>query len=155
METAMSLQTIKQNQKEIFGMVFLLAQRWQNIGDQELKNSGVTTKQWFLLVTLHALFESPPNLNELAQAMGSSRQNVKQLASTLEKRGFLRIYQDEEDLRVQRFKLTKRNTQFWNERADQDESFISSLFEKVSVEDLSATNATIKTLLQITEKKLN
>ena len=141
-----------QDQKALFGMIFMLAQRWQYIGDRELKGSGVTTKQWFLLVTLHALFADPPSLNDLAMAMGSSRQNVKQLALNLEKRGFIEIYQDVDDKRVQRFKLTPKNQAFWDERAENDEQFINSLFENLSTNDLSVTHRTIRSLLDITEK---
>lgn len=149
----MANQTVKQDQKELFGLIFLLAQRWQHMGDMELKESGITTKQWFFLVTLHALFETPPNLNELTQAMGSSRQNVKQLALILEKKGFVEINQDSEDMRVQRFKLTPKNKAFWDERADKDEAFIRSLFGKTSAEDLRITNETIKSLLTITDEQ--
>ena len=147
----MTNQNTSQAQKELFGMIFMLAQRWQYIGDRELKDSGVTTKQWFLLVTLHALFESPPNLNDLALVMGSSRQNVKQLAINLEKRGFVEIYQDEADKRVQRFRLTAQNQSFWEARAQSDERFVGSLFGNLSTADIDVTHATLTELLKITE----
>ena len=150
----MSKNDVSQDQKELFGMIFMLAQRWQYIGDRELKDSGVTTKQWFLLVTLHALFDTPPNLNELALAMGSSRQNVKQLALNLEKQGFVEIYQDRADRRVQRFKLTAKNRRFWDARAESDERFMTSLFGQLSSVDVAATHRTVKTLLDITQSLL-
>lgn len=139
------------NRNQVFGMVFLLAQRWQNLGDQELKADGLTTKQWLLLVSLHALFESPPNLNELTEAMGSSRQNVKQLALQLEKRGFVKISVDPEDARVQRFSLTSLNQKFWDARQDQDAQFIGSLFDGVAPSDLGITFQTIQKLLNNTQ----
>lgn len=147
----MTDQNASQGKKELFGMIFMLAQRWQYIGDRELKDSGITTKQWFLLVTLHALFETPPNLNDLALAMGSSRQNVKQLAINLEKRGFVEIYQDEQDKRVQRFRLTAQNQSFWEARAQHDERFVASLFGKLSSDDIGTTHTTVTELLNITE----
>ncbi len=150
----MSTGTKEQDQKELFGMIFLLAHRWQYIGDQELKGSGVTTKQWFLLVTLHALFSNPPNLNELSLAMGSSRQNVKQLALNLEKRGFLEIYQDGDDKRVQRFKLSAKNQKFWDERAEKDERFLSSLFGDLPSPEIATTRSTVSSLLDFTDKML-
>jgi len=150
----MSTSPVSQDQKDLFGMIFMLAQRWQVIGDLELKNSGITTKQWFLLVTLHALFDSPPNLNDLALSMGSTRQNVKQLAINLEKRGFIEIYQDEHDRRVQRFKLTPKNQSFWDARQENDKRFMASLFEDLPSNDIATTRQTIMALLDITEGML-
>lgn len=138
------------NQNQVFGMVFLLAQRWQNLGDQALKDSDLTTKQWLLLVSLHALFETPPSLNELTEAMGSSRQNVKQLALQLEKRGFVEISVDPGDARVQRFSLTALNQQFWDARVERDKEFINDLFKGVSAADLDTTRRTIEKLLNST-----
>ncbi|MBC8376082.1 MAG: MarR family transcriptional regulator [FCB group bacterium] len=150
----MSTKEVGDEKKELFGMIFLLAQRWQYIGDRELKDSGVTTKQWFLLVSLHALFDTPPNLNDLALAMGSTRQNVKQLALNLERQGFLKIYQDKEDRRVQRFKLTPKNQAFWDKRAENDERFIASLFGELPSTAVTITRTTINSLLNLTDKFL-
>lgn len=147
--------SFEQDTKELFGMIFMLAQRWQYIGDRELEASGITTKQWFLLVTLDAVFTNPPNLNELAFAMGSSRQNVKQIALNLQKRGFLEIYQDQEDKRVQRFRLTPKNKVFWDERTDRDRQFVGSLFGKLPASEIRTTHRTIKALLGISEQNLN
>jgi len=142
------------HKKEIFGMIFLLAQRWQNLGDQELASIGVTTKQWLLLVTLHVFFKEPPTLNQLAEAMGSSRQNVKQLASNLEKSGFLEIFQDASDKRILRFRLTRKNADVWESRAERDEAYIESLFGDVSDQDIVTTRMTIEKLVGISAEKL-
>ncbi len=143
-----------EHKKEIFGMTFLLAQRWQNLGDQELASIGVTTKQWLLMVTLHMFFKEPPTLNQLTEAMGSSRQNVKQLATNLEKSGYLEIFQDTIDKRILRFRLTKKNAEVWEARAERDEAYIGSLFGDVSHEDLVTTLNTLKKLVSISAKKL-
>lgn len=143
-----------EHKKEIFGMMFLLAQRWQNLGDQELASIGVTTKQWLLLVTLHVFFKNPPTLNQLAEAMGSSRQNVKQLASNLQKSGFLEIFKDTGDKRILRFRLTQKNADVWGSRAEQDEAYINSLFEDVSQQDILITRTTIEKLVRISAEKL-
>ncbi len=138
-----------EHKKEIFGMIFLLAQRWQNLGDQELAEIGITTKQWFLLVTLNIFFKEPPTLNQLAEVMGSSRQNVKQLASNLQKSGFVEIFQDVTDKRTLRFRLTRKNVEVWEPRAKRDEEYISSLFGEVSLQDIITTRKTIEQLVAI------
>lgn len=150
----MNVDKSREQKKEIFGMIFLLAQRWQNLGDQELASIGVTTKQWLLLVTLHVFFKEPPTLSQLAEAMGSSRQNVKQLASNLQKAGFIEILPDAGDKRILRFRLTQKNADIWESRADQDEAYISSLFGDISHQDINITRATIEKLLGITGEQL-
>lgn len=132
--------------KQLFGMIFLLAQRWQVLGDRELADSGITTKQWLLLVTMQALFTNPPSMNELAQAMGTSRQNVKQLAINLKKKGLIEIFQDDGDKRILRFRLTELNQSFWEKRADRDEQYIESLFANIPDSDLVVTVKTIEEL---------
>lgn len=141
--------------RNVFGMVFVLAQRWQHLGDIELANEGITTKQWLLLVTISNLFDDPPNLNELTLAYGGSRQNVKQLALNLEKRGFLEIYQDTSDRRVLRFKVTEECDQFWNARKELDIQFIEGLFEDVAADGLMNTSSILSQLMQITDVKLS
>jgi len=150
----MSSETVKADRNQLFGMIFLLASRWQNLGDRELKDSGITTKQWLLLVSVQALFSSPPNLNELTQAMGSSRQNIKQLALQLQRQGLLDIFSDPSDRRVQRFRLTEKNRAFWDAREDRDEQFIASLFNDLSEGALAQTHQSIRVLLQQTEGQI-
>ncbi|WP_040951913.1 MarR family winged helix-turn-helix transcriptional regulator, partial [Gorillibacterium massiliense] len=81
-----------EHQKEIFGGLFVLANKLQAIGDREL--GEITTKQWFLMMMIEQWGEEPPTLSELAKEMGSSRQNLKQLALKLQEKGFLSIEKD-------------------------------------------------------------
>lgn len=64
----------------LFGALLAYGNRLQALGDGFYRE--VTTKQWFLLACLE-LFEAPPTLGELADAMGCSHQNTKQLALKL------------------------------------------------------------------------
>ena len=138
-----------QDRNSIFGMIFLLAQRWQTLGDRVLKEDGLTTKQWLLLVTLGSLKSETPSLNELTDAFGTSRQNVKQLALQLEKRGFLEITRDPTDARVLRFRITEANDLFWKGRTQQDIAFIESLYGDLDPKALKTTAKTINELMRI------
>lgn len=139
-----------ENQKQLFGMIFLLAQRWQVMGDRELADSGVTTKQWLLLVTMQAFFTEPPSMKALAEVMGTSRQNIKQIALNLQSKGLVAIYPDPVDKRILRFRLTARNREFWAERVDKDERYIESLFAQIPPTDLAVTCRTVEKLLALT-----
>lgn len=121
--------------KYIFGSLFLFANKLQVIGDQYLGREGITTKQWFLTVMLSQFRDNPPMLSEVAELMGSSRQNVKQLALKLEEKGFLTIEKDEQDARTLRLKLTEESKTFWEKRNKQDDQFIEDLFTGFSKEE--------------------
>jgi len=79
---------------------------------------------------------TPPTLSEVAELMGSSRQNVKQLALKLEERGFLTIGKDELDARALRLKLTEKSRAFWEKRKKQDDEYIEHLFRDFTSDEL-------------------
>ncbi len=123
--------------KFIFGSIFVLAQKWQYLGDRELHADKLTTKQWLLLATIESFFQDPPTLSQVTEAFGTSRQNVKQIALNLEKRGFLTIEPDENDKRVLRFTVTRKSRDFWKNRADRDVAHITRLFEGLTEEEIN------------------
>lgn len=123
-------------QKHIFGSLFILANRLQVVGDQYMSEDDMTMKQWLLTATISQFGDTPPTLSEVADIMGSSRQNVKQLAIKLEEKGFLRIEKDEQDARALRLKLTGKSYEFWEKREDKDRNFIMGLFESFSLQEI-------------------
>lgn len=127
---------ITDKQKYIFGSIFLLANRLQVLGDQYLGRDDITTKQWFLNAMIAQFGDTPPTLSEVAELMGSSRQNVKQLALKLEEKGFLEIRKDELDARALRLKLTEKSRLFWEKREKQDDEYIEDLFMGFSPEEI-------------------
>lgn len=138
-------------QKFIFGSIFLIANRLQALGDQYLAEGDMTMKQWLLTVMI-VQFHEPPTLSQVAELMGSSRQNVKQIALKLEKKGFLNIERDENDARVLRLKLTEKSNFFWNNREDRDEQFLLELFEDISEEETQAIHIGMEKLFKKIEK---
>lgn len=124
-------------QKYIFGSIFLASNRLQVLGDQYLGLEGMTTKQWFLTVMISQFGENPPTLSEVAELVGNSRQNVKQLALKLEEKGFLNICKDDRDARALRLKLTDKSREFWERRSTQDDEYIAALFKELSGEEIT------------------
>lgn len=59
----------------IFGAIFFLSNRIQNEGDKVF--SEITTKQWFLLISIIRSGVKSPTLTEVSKIIGYSRQNVK------------------------------------------------------------------------------
>ena len=140
-------------QKFIFGSIFLLANKLQVIGDQYLGRDGITTKQWFLTAMISQFQDNHPTLSEVAELMGSSRQNVKQLALKLEEKGFISMEKDDQDGRALRLKLTENFKTFWESRENEDDQFIKELFTDLSEEEIyimfSSFNKLLKNIEQI------
>lgn len=124
-------------QKFIFGSLFLLANKLQVIGDQYLGREDMTTKQWFLTAMISQFGDKAPTLSEVGELMGSSRQNVKQLALKLQEKGFINIEKDEKDSRALRLKLTEKSKIFWEGREEIDKQFVSNLFRGLNNEEIN------------------
>ena len=94
-----------------------------------------------------------PTVKELAEIMGSSHQNVKQILLKLEKKGFVQITTDEKDKRKQRIELTDYCREFCAKNDAMSAMAIGKMFEGISQEQLQAT---IQTIVQIADnlKKL-
>ena len=127
---------ITDRQKQIFGGIFLIANKLQVIGDQYLIKDDITMKQWLLTVVISQFQSKPPTLSEVSEIIGSSRQNVKQLALKLEEKEFLSMEKDEEDARALRLKLTEKCEVFWEKRKEQDSDFIKNLFSGLSEKEI-------------------
>ncbi len=113
---------------ELYGNIFLLGRRLEYIVDKELAKDNLTAKQFLMIAVIEKMFEEPPSIKEVADALGSTHQNIKQMANQLERRGFIEIERDENDRRVLRLKVTEKNREYWDSRATDHERFILEIF---------------------------
>ena len=139
------------NSYQIFGNIFFIAQKWQDIADRDIvARIGITTKQWMLLVILSKVFTNHlPTIGEAAKAYGTSRQNLKRVAFELQKKGFVIIANDPHDNRIQRIALTGKDKQYFEgeeNRKWQDE-FILKFFKGFNLDELKNFSDYTKKLL--------
>jgi len=120
----------------IFGSIFLLANKLQTMIDQEMSEFGITAKQWFLMVIIEEFFPEPPAVKKVAEFMGTSHQNVKQLALKLEKNGFLRLEKNKKDKRTVKLILTKKSALLGQSRSNENLRFFNELFSGMEQEEL-------------------
>lgn len=131
----MNKDDVLKKQKNIFGKLFLLSNRLQVVGDQIL-TGGMTIRQWLLTASIAQFGGICPMLSEVARLMGSSHQNVKQLALKLEEKGFLVIEKDEQDQRLIRLKLTEKSCTFWQKHQEEIREYLMELFEGFSIDEI-------------------
>jgi DNA-binding MarR family transcriptional regulator len=130
------LAEINQKVFDVFGSIFVLSQKLQYITDYELGKNDLTTKQFLVLAAVDTAFDHPPTLNEVATVLSTSHQNVKQLASQLEKKGFMELEKDSSDRRKLLMKTTEKNRVFWDSRSEEDIDFFAKLFGELSTDEV-------------------
>lgn len=139
----------------IFGMIFLLSTKLETMGNTFL--GELTTKQWFLMLTLTNFFETPPTLSQLAKQMGTSHQNTKQLALKLQEKGFLSIEKDDQDNRALRIVPTEKIEEYVKNRQEKDHKFIEDFFgvlTEAEIEDLDKILLKMLDNIECLEEKL-
>ena len=124
----------------LLGLLSAFENRFQAMADSAMKE--ISWKQFFAIICIN-LCKTPPTVKELAEIMGSSHQNVKQILLKLEKKGFVNVVLDERDKRKQRIELTEYCMEFCKKNNEVRSQIIMNMFEGVSQEQLQATIATI------------
>ena len=127
----------------VFGSLFVTANLLETLLDRAFADYGITSKQWLLLITIQSLFQEPPTVSQVAAAMGSSHQNVKQVALNLERRGFLRLEKSERDARTTRLIVTDACRAFAEGTQQAGEAFMKEAFSGVSEEDAHGARNTL------------
>lgn len=131
----------------LFGTIFILANRMDTLLQREFKKFDITTKQWFLSIIIDNLFDNPPTIKQAAKEMGSSHQNVKQVALKLEEKGLLTLERDTKDARATKLKLTEKSHEFGKLIREEGSIFHEKLFKDIDKDDLAIARKVIQTML--------
>ena len=127
----------------LLGLLSAFNNRFQAVADSTMKE--VSWKQFFSIICIN-LCKDKPTVKELAEILGSSHQNVKQILLKLEKKGFVAITVDENDKRKQRIELTDYCREFCAKNDEMTMGIMKKMFAGVSEEQLQVT---IQTIIQI------
>ena len=124
----------------LLGLLSAFDNRFQASADNFMKE--ITWKQFFAIICIK-LCKEAPTLNDLADVMGSSHQNVKQILLKLERKDFVSMTPDQKDRRKQRIVLTDRCREFCEKNDAPSQSIIGRIFEGIDEEQLRVTIETI------------
>jgi len=130
----------------VFGMLFVLGNRLQVIGDKFYDE--ITAKQWLILLVLDLFGEENPDMNGLSEAVGSSHQNVKQLVLKLEQKGYVELYPDDLDKRKCRVRMTDKYDEIRQKYRDKQIEFMKVLFDGIGPETIKHA---AKTMMKLEE----
>lgn len=139
----------------IYASMLILSNQIKAQMDKVLLPYDITSQQWMLSLIVLYGEESQRTIKQIAKQMGSSHQNVKQIALKLEKRGHIVLEKNPNDLRETLVSPTKELLPFWREVEPIGIAFMRQLFDDLKEEDLEVTNNTIQKMmenLQVIEK---
>lgn len=80
-----------------------------------------------------------PTANEMAEVMGCSRQSVKEILNSLEKKGFVQMIPDDYDKRKKRIMITKEADKLRDKYVTKEFDFIDGLYDGVSEDEIKET----------------
>jgi len=102
-----------------FRLLVVSGIRLRGLLDRALAPTGMTAQQGAMASWIEAQ-PAPPTISAVAAGLGTTHQNVKQIAVALERKGFLEIRVDEGDRRSRRLVLTEAHHEFWRQRNPDD-----------------------------------
>lgn len=117
----------------IFASMFILQNRLQTACDK--LDPELTMKQW-LLLAMAATHEGASTLTEIGRLMGCSRQNVKKIALSLEKKGFVRLEKKEGDSRAICLLQDERMKEYAQRVGAMQQEVLNLLFEDFTAEEI-------------------
>lgn len=132
----------------LLGLLSAFDNRFQAIADRTM--TEISWKQFFAIICINLCREAP-TIKELAEIMGSSHQNIKQILLKLEKKGYVRITPDENDKRKQRVALTDSCMEFCQKHDNTSQQIMKKMFQNIPEEKIKIT---IQTIIQM-ENNLN
>jgi DNA-binding MarR family transcriptional regulator len=115
---------------ENFRLILFCSLRLRQMLDRRLRSAGLTSRQGLLLTIVRS--NDRPTLGEVAAAMSTTHQNAKQIASSLARKGMIKIVSDPKDLRTRRLVATVTGRRGWQGRNAGDFDAIGSWFSALS-----------------------
>ena len=136
--------------KLLFAGVFIQENKLHAIFD---RYNEMTSKQWLLMATMTS-FTDAPDLSMLAKVMGCSRQNVKKLALSLEKQGYVILEKSPKDARSLCVVMSKQGLRFRKDM-EGEECPMQMIIEQMRYIKLYLVNLVMKKSLSIISYQLN
>lgn len=115
----------------IFSSIFVIQNRMQTAGEK--LQTEISMKQWLLLAMMDCCPE-PRTLTNVGNLMGCSRQNIKKLALSLEKKGFVNLLSGSNNSVC--IELTDKVSNYAEEMSERHLQSLKLLFEDFSEDEI-------------------
>ena len=139
-------------QEYIYMAIHMLANRLQILGDRF--DPTISSKQWHVLAVISKFDKKQPNIGDIANVFGTSRQNIKKIANILQQRGFIRMEKDKNDMRSILLGLTEQCEQYYKGREQMEREYLNSVFSGLEDDELNNLKSGMSKLLSNLENLL-
>ena len=136
----------------IFSSIFVIANKLQIIGDREIEE--LSFKQWFLLVAIKNISKENPSLTDIADFVGTSRQNVKKMLVILEKKGYVVLRTLPDNQKSVCTLLTKKCVEHLDKFDKLGDELLEKVFTDISPAQIQLISETFKMLFGNIDKLL-
>ncbi|MCQ1528820.1 MarR family winged helix-turn-helix transcriptional regulator [Lutispora saccharofermentans] len=134
----------------LFGSIFLLANKLQTLGDAFLEQ--MTLKQWLLLIMIFNMENKQPSVTEIAEFIGSTRQNVRKMLGVLSAKGYVTLCVNKQDKRNLSVALTEKTFLFFTQFEAKGAAFLEQLFDGINADLQESARITMETLFNNLER---
>ncbi len=129
---------------DIFRELFLMQQTWATLfsvtnklqvkGDQYLEK--LTSRQIMVMVAIVHLPEDQKTLNNIARKLGTTKQNVKQLITIMERKGYVETVPSTQDKRAVNVLITEAGKETIMLCAERSLQFFADVFEHFTTKEM-------------------
>ena len=126
-----------------------LANTLQSVMDMGMDD--ITSRQWLPLMILGRCKDAP-NLNQLAEKCGITRQSAKQLVDKLAEKDLVRLERSVGDRRNMCIVITEKGRSWGKDNLDRNVQFVTELFGGIPQKDIEVFTDVQQKLLQRLEQ---
>lgn len=120
--------------QQAYGTLFSVTNKLQVRGDEYLED--LTSRQFMTMVAILHLSESETTINNIANKLGTSKQNANRLITGLEGKGYLTSVPSKKDKRAVNVSLTKQGTDVMEKCGEKSVYFMAKIFNAFSTEEI-------------------
>jgi DNA-binding MarR family transcriptional regulator len=137
--------------QQSYATLFSVSNKIQVCGDKVLER--LTMRQLMTLIAIVHLPKGEASLNRIAEKMGTTKQNIKQLVSAMEKKGYVCIIPSETDKRACNVEISNEGKIVFEDCNTRGMKFLSELFRGFSETELENLWSMLKKLYCFDGKK--
>lgn len=130
---------------KVFFNFFIVERALAQLFDGVYAQYDLTTKQWLVLAVATNI--ERPTMQNVARALRTSHQNVKVIAMSMVRQGYVRLEKDPADRRTTLIMPAERLAELGSARGDKDEQDMALLFQDFSGEELAHLDQSLDKLL--------
>ena len=130
--------------QQTYATLFSVSNKLQVTSDKFL--GLLTSRQLMTMIAIAHLPKEEASLNRIARKMGTTKQNVKQLVSAMEAKGYVSVVPSKTDKRAYSVEMTEKGRAVFTECYNRGMLFFKEAFNGFSVNELEALWELLKKL---------